>query len=454
MYNVRDYGAVANGEQLDSHAIQKAIDACCQAGGGTVQVVPGRYKCGTIILKDNVTLYLEAGATIIGSGDLADYRDDIEMFVDAVGHKRGRCLIYANQVKNIGIAGFGTIDGNGASFVPGTPRHKERPFLVRIVNCTDVRVQDVTLMNSAAWVSHYLGSKDITIRGVKIHSRINENNDGIDIDSCQNVCVSDCNISTGDDSICLKATTTTPCRNIAVTNCVLSSGCGAIKMGTESIGDMKNVAISNCTIYDTGLCGIKILSMDGSCMENIVISNITMDQTTGPIFLRLGNRGNVYFSCQKPRPAGAIRNVTISNIQALVHADVKEKSGILITGIPGHAIENLSLRDISMSLPGGGTKEDASRMVPERIADYPEHHYFGVLPSYGIFLRHAKEVQLDNIQIKLRARDEREAVYCENVANLNFSNMMIGEHKDLLRNIVLKESSHVIVENREITRES
>lgn len=437
MYKVTDYGAVGDGRQLDSGAIQKAIDACAEAGGGTVLLTAGVYRCGTIVFKSNVILYLDAGAKILGSDDLADYSEDVQMFVDAVGHKRGRCLIYANNVKQIGITGTGVIDGNGEAFLDSDPRYKERPFLLRMVDCQGVHVETVSLTNSAAWVSHYLQCSHIRISGVTIQSRVNENNDGIDIDSCQDVRISDCSIDTGDDSICLKTTTSRPCRNIVVSNCVISSGCGAIKLGTESVGDMNNIVVSNCAIYETGMCGIKIISMDGSVIENVVMSNITMYNVTGPIFIRLGNRGRTYFDTDSQRPAGKIKNVSVSNIEALVKADTKDRSGMLLTGIEGHCIEDLTLQNIAVTYPGGGTKEDINRSVPEQTSEYPEHHFFGVLPSYGMYLRHIRNIHLSNIRLNNCEPDLRPAVSCEDVTGLTIDRVL-GDRVELNPDELLK----------------
>lgn len=418
MYKATDYGATGDGRRLDSPAIQKAIDACAEAGGGTVLIPAGTYRCGTIVLKDHVVLNLEAGATILGSDDLADYSEEVELFTDAVGHKRGRCLIYANSVSHVGITGFGTIDGNGGAFLPNAPQFKERPFLLRMVGCESVHIEKVTLRNSPAWVSHYMRCSNVRISAVTIKSRVNENNDGIDIDSCQDVRISDCSIDTGDDAICLKTTTSSPCSHVVINNCTISSGCGAIKLGTESVGDMRNIVVSNCAIYDSEMCGIKIISMDGAVIENVVVSNIAMHHVSGPIFIRLGNRGNTYFAEDDRCPAGKIKNVSISNVEALVKAETKDRSGMLLTGIEGHCIEGLSLQNISVTYPGRGTEEDLDRRVPERVADYPEHHFFGVLPSYGLFLRHVRSVQLSNIRMNNVEPDVRPAVSCEDVTGL------------------------------------
>jgi hypothetical protein len=441
-------------------AIQKAIDEGSPAGR-IISIAPGTYRCGTIILRSNIALQLEPGATIVGSDNIDDYRKDVDLFVDAVGHTRGRTLFYAKDAENVTVEGYGTIDGNGGAFPPSHPNHLQRPFLMRLVDCKRVKLLDITIKNSAAWNVHLLGCEDVSVRGVTIYSWVNGNNDGIDIDGCRRIRITDCDISTGDDAICLKATTAKrPCTDVMVSNCVLKSECGAIKLGTESIGDMKNINITDCVIYDTGMCGIKILSTDGSHMEDINISNITMHQVTGPIFIKLGDRGRLYDTSETARPAGVIKNVSISNImatlkylhkinpQAYVQAGLKEQSGILITGMPGHCIENLTLSNISTVFKGGGTLEESRNEVPERIKDYPEHTYFGVLPSYGMFIRHARNVVMDNIRMTLSEPDCRPAMVIDDVEDMDMSRFSAAAPQAPSPLVKLKNSSRVRINGK------
>jgi len=171
-----------------------------------------------------------------------------------------KSLIYAEGASNIVILGRGVIDGQGAAF---RGPYKMRPYLIRVTNCRNVLVSDVTILNSPMWVQHYLASDEIEIRNVSVHSLVNANNDGIDIDGCSKVRVSDCEIVSGDDAIVFKGTLNRPCRDIAVTNCILSTRCNALKLGTESNGGFENIVVSNCTIYETDLAGIAVEMVDG-----------------------------------------------------------------------------------------------------------------------------------------------------------------------------------------------
>ncbi len=436
-FNVRTFGAKGDGKHLDSEAIQTAIDKCSSNGGGKVLLTAGKYLCGTILLKDNVTLDVGPGAVVLGSKNLDHYRN-VSTFTDAVGQQRGKFLIGAVDAKNIGIEGSGVIDGQGSLFRKGQPGWNERPFLVRFVRCSNISVTALTLQNPAAWTSHYFDCEGVRICGLTIRSEVNENNDAIDIDSCRRVRISDCDIRSSDDSICLKTTSTHPCRDVVVSNCIISSNWGAIKFGTESAGPIENVSISNCAVYDTLGGGIKILSVDGAQLRNVTISDITMDNVVMPIFIRLGARMRMYQKDDDQQTVGVIKDVSISNIRAKAISMPQERialtvkpeyvkgvtnpgAGIFVTGIAEHFVENLVLDNIHIIHPGGESKT-AEAIVPEMERDYPEFHYFGRLPAYGVFVRHAKGLLLRNIRVETEKPDFRHGLVCEDVENILISN--------------------------------
>ena len=217
-YDVRQFGAVGDGETLDTAAIQKAIDTCAADGGGLVCLRSGTFLSGTIILKSNVTLYVEAGATLLGSRNMDDYPDINPKVKYLYSTRFTKYMIYAERAENIGIAGRGTINGQG-QFYKKPHGDKLRPYIVRFAECKNVRVTGVTFLNSARWLSHYLACEDVVIDGIKIHSRLRENRDGIDVDSCRWVRISNCHIYSGDDAIVLKATAHRLCQHVTVTNC-------------------------------------------------------------------------------------------------------------------------------------------------------------------------------------------------------------------------------------------
>ncbi|MCH5378143.1 MAG: glycoside hydrolase family 28 protein, partial [Planctomycetes bacterium] len=344
-YDVRAYGAVGDGDTLDTAAIQEAIDAAAEAGGGTVLLRRGTFLSGTLVMKSNVSLDIEAGAVLRASRDIADYPDHTPRIVFLYQARFTKSLIYADRAENISLTGRGLIDGQGEHFPARPGDDKQRPYILRFSECRNVLVRDLTFRNSARWLSHYLACENVAIEGITIHSRIRENRDGLDIDSCSGVRVSDCHIETGDDAIVLKATTHRPCRRVTISNCVLSSMASALKLGTESNGGFEDVTISNCTIFDTGYSGIGLMVVDGGTLDGVSISNITMRDVKVPIFVRLGNRARA-IPGEEPPGVGAVRNVTISNVQATGVGD----TGCSITGIPDHPVENVTLDNIRIRL--------------------------------------------------------------------------------------------------------
>ncbi|ASZ09680.1 glycoside hydrolase family 28 protein [Chitinophaga pendula] len=429
--NIKDYGAIGDGATLNTIAIRNAIQACVDGGGGKVIVPAGRYLTGTIALKSNITLQLEKDAVILGSTHIEDY-ENLDPFTDGLGVDVGWALIVAVDQQNIRITGQGTIDGQGTQLKaqhiltdtrPEAERWGRRPFLLRIVRCEHVEVTGVSLHFAAAWTSHYFQCKKVRIEKVQIRSYGVPHNDGIDIDGCQQVRISNCDIDSGDDALCFKTTSSTmACRDIIVNGMRLKSGHGAIKMGTESMAPFEQIRISDCYIYDTNNGGIKLLTVDGAHLRDVEISDITMVNVKTPMLFRLGARLNVFRKGRDTQqPVGSFENVVVRNVkaQAAANAQLMPPSGILITGIPGHRISGLTLQHIEIDLAGGGTAEHARQQVPEAIDKYPEVKTFGPLvPAYGIWARHVKGLRLEDITFRLAANDLRPALVCEDGTNI------------------------------------
>lgn len=426
--SVTDHGAIPNSPQIQTAAVQSAIDAASNRGGGTVFIPAGVFLTGTLVLHSHVTLHLDNGAVLKGSTDLKDYPEVKGGFLDAVGQNRNRCLLYAEGTVNTTISGRGTIDGSGASFV-----HEQdgRPFMIRFIDCRDIHVTGVTLKDSPGWVSHYLGCENVFIHGINICSHVNGNNDGIDVDSCRRVRISDCDIDTGDDAVCIKSTRSTPSEDIVVTGCRISSVWGALKLGTESAGDFRNIIFSNIVIRDTCGGGLKLISMDGCRMENVLVENIIMDNVSGPIFLRLGSRLRQYFPDQPKRDIGIARGLTIRNVTInvwekgyLLYGKYPRKAGIIVTGIPGHPIEDVTFDNVRVNFPGGG--EISNTPVPEQETAYPEFPVFHPLPCWGLFLRHIRGIVFKDCRLDTRESDPRPPMWVEDVEGLEFSNVKIN----------------------------
>lgn len=401
--DVRTYGAIGDGKTINTEAIQKAIDACWKAGGGRVRFPAGVWASGTLFLKDNVLLHLEADATLSGSTDIKDYQL-VDGFRDGRGSTMGYCFIGAKDAKNTGITGKGTINGNGKRLLEKNGRNK-RPFLVRFVRCTNVTVADVRLEGPAAWTLHFFGCSNVSAERVVIRSRGLSNNDGIDIDCCDKVVIKDCDIDSGDDAICLKTTSSQPCSNVEVSGCRISTGQGAFKLGTESAGDFENISIHDCSVEETK--GIKLYSVDGANLRNLSIRNITIEKATLPILLRLGSRLKTFREGEIKKPVGSIEGVRIDNIWVKSATQM----AVLISGIPGYRIKDVRISNMHVQLPGGGTIEEAKAVLPENEADYPEITMFGKqMPAYGVFLRHAQSVVLEDMSISVTRPDARPAM--------------------------------------------
>ncbi len=448
VFEVRAYGAAGDGKTLDTDAVNRAIEAAAATGGAMVRFSAGTYLCTSIHLKSNVTLYLDAGSVIeAAEGPLPRY-DDPEPnpwkdFQD-YGHSHWQnSLIWGIGLRNISIRGNGLIHGKGldcgfhkGGYKDGGPGTGNKSISLR--DCVNVTLRDFSILHGGHFGILATGVDNLVIDGVKIDT----NRDGMDIDCCRNVRISNCSVNAPwDDGICLKASYALgekrPCENITISSCFVSGNydegtlldgtfrrssrdygslrTGRIKLGTESNGDFKNIAISNCVFDDCR--GLAIESVDGSVIEDVAISNITMRHVANsPIFIRLGNRAR---GPGHP-PVGAIRHVTIDNVVA---SDADWSLGCLITGIPGHPIEDVRISNVDFIQEGGGPKALAARVPPELETGYPEPENFGSLPSYGFFLRHVRDVEIHHARLRFATPEGRPAFVLQDVRGAYFDHL-------------------------------
>ncbi|OAM90285.1 glycosyl hydrolase family 28 protein [Termitidicoccus mucosus] len=420
-------GAVGDGVTLDTAAIQRAIDLCHAGGGGRVVIPPGRFLAGTLFLRSRVNLHLESGAVLLGSTDRdADYPVQPPSAYRSLHDVNGfRSLIYALGQEDVSVTGLGTIDGQGGEFAYGGHDKDGRPRILLFISCKRVRVENLRLQNSAAWMAHFLNCERVQIRGLDVWNHCNKNNDMLDIDGCREVTVSDCISDTDDDGITLKSTGPAPCENITITNCVLSSRCVAIKAGTESTGGFRNIAISNCVIKPTksdlkffghalGGGAIALQIVDGGVMDGVLVSNISIEKTLAPLSIRLGNRARPHTEGAPVPGVGSLRNVMFQNIRATGAGNF----GQSIMGIPGHLVENITFSNIRIQLASAGTKADVGKALAEKEAAFPGPTMWGRLPAYGLYVRHARNVRLHDVVVEPAEGEPRPAFYAEDAPGL------------------------------------
>lgn len=415
VYDITDYGAVSDTTRLSTAAVQKAIDNCNAAGGGTVSVPAGNYKIGSIVLRSNVTLNLENGATLYGSTDIADYKPMTTDYVSLRTNVPTIQLIYADNASNVAITGLGTIDGRGKAFPKLTWNDEgiTRPHLLRLIRCSDVTVSGVTLKNSGCWMQHYLACDRVKIHGITVINRNNYNNDALDLDGCHNVTVSDMIADSDDDGITLKSTSPRLCEDITISNCVVSSHCNAIKLGTETNGGFRNIIVRGVVVkpsadqssryfgLPTGHSAISLEIVDGGTMSNVDIADITITGTESPIFIRLADRRRPYAENAPIDKVGSISGIRLHDILI----DGAGPTGCSITGIEGHPVTDVQISDVTIRHAGGQPVTAAP--ADEKIAEYPEATMWGILPAKGFWLNHTRNVTFRNVNVITDAPDER-----------------------------------------------
>ncbi|MCL4216708.1 MAG: glycoside hydrolase family 28 protein [Candidatus Hydrogenedentes bacterium] len=450
-YSVKDYGATGDGVTKDTQAIQRAIDAASEAGGGTIYFPAGTYLSGTLMLRNFITLHLEAGSTLLGSRDIEDFPSTPPEFRSYTENYVHQSLLYGEGLERVTLEGRGAIDGQGTTY--NEQPFRARPYLIRLVECRNVRVRDLTMVNSPMWVQHYLACDDLVISGIRVNSFEGVNNDGLDIDSCRNVRVSDCYIHSSDDALVLKSTSGRTCENVTITNCVLSSASQGFKLGTESNGGFRNITMSNCTIRKPGLdefgrddaprgvAAIGLLMLDGGILERINISNITVRGMDSLLFVRVRNRARPFLP-DGPKPGvGRARDVHISNIIA---RDMGPR-GADITGLPGHPVENVLISDIDIAIEGGEPAFPPGYAIKEVVEGDPaillDHatKMYNILPASGFYCRHVKGLRFRNINVGLEKPDKRPALICDDVQDLELDRFIGPGTPDGSPMIVLKD---------------
>ncbi len=439
MYNILNFGAVNGGKTNCAPFIQKAVDECAKNGGGVIYVPFGKYVMSSVHLYDNIHFVFEPGTTILGSlnPDDFDAREEVNypLYQDCSHSYFRRSLFWAENCENISFSGNATIDMR--EVWENTPVPNETPWvgcrankIISLKNCKNVLVSDLKMYNATDLAVYMAGCEDVRVTGLTMKVNI----DGISPDCCKNVVISDCNVIAGDDGIVLKTSYALnekkACENITISNCVVSSRMCAIKFGTETNGDFRNISINNCAIYDTCLTGLALEIADGGVMDGVSVNNITMQNVGTPFIIMLTDRANG----PEGTKVGKIKNITIDNLTAIgsygpidpiKYTTAVEDSELMtapviitssVVGQSNSYLENITLSNINITVPGGGKEEDRNIVVPEIADKTPSASALGTsLPAYGIYFRYAKGVVLNNVNIHTLCEDKRESMIFDSV---------------------------------------
>lgn len=407
--------------------VQKAIDERSRYGG-RISIGPGEIEMAPLVLRTGIKLVLKKGTTLLASTNAAHY---------AAHH----AFIYAENAHDLGITGFGTIDGRGWAFreregLPGESQPVDAPILGRFVRCRNLNLSEFKFCNAAAWGLHVVSCQGVVVRRVKAFCHTNHSNDGLDIES-RDVLVEGCEFDTDDDALVFKSESDPAfdIRNVRVRDCTFRSCCNAIKFGTGSYGRWHDIGIVNCKVerptaswrFDwrrpsrewpqpcegfpkpmpgvtnalTGLSAIALEVVDGGQLENVWIRNIDIRSgVQTPIFIRMGRR--------HPPKQGRetfLRNVEISNVKGAAESRI----ACSITGLPDLRPSDIRLVDIDLTFPGGGTAAEAAKEPRECEADYPDPYMFDqeALPAWGFYIRHADDLRFCRVNLSLSSPDDR-----------------------------------------------
>ncbi len=453
IYNVKEFGAVANGQTLCTEAVQTAVDICHTNGGGIVRFDGGRYVLSTVFLKSNVTVEIPSGTEILGAESYYDYAQeekiDYPIYQDSSHTYYHPSLFVGLGCENVKITGGGKIDMRSVwdeDGVRGEAIKHRGAKCIALKACKNVEVSGLEIVNVTDLAIYFAGCENVDIYGIKMRVYI----DGISPDNSKNVRIHDCDVETGDDGIVFKSSYTLNrldiCKDIQVWDCSIKSRCNAIKFGTETNGGFENISIENIKIKDTRITGISIESVDGAIIDGITIRNVEMRNVNAPIFVHVGKR----MRGPAGREVGKIKNVLLENITAegpyeeyeimpwnyfsYKAGDTKQNPKIFgiaesfdgtketddwqmtsnICGLPESRLENITLRNVRLKLDGG--VKEYNRSVPEEAQDYPEVYVYGkILPAKGIYFRHIDGLTLENVMVETYREDIREDFVFEDV---------------------------------------
>jgi hypothetical protein len=450
-YDIRHYRAIGDGRTDNTRAIQKAIDEAATHGGGIVLIPAGRFVTGVLTLRSHITLQLDKNAVLLGSTNRMDY-----------GPGHALPLLKADGQTGITIQGQGIIDGRGDSLLldlytrikagqiqdnewqkPNPwgqirPAEENRPKIIFFQHCDSLTIRGITLKNALDWVQDYKSCSHMTIDSIAVESNTFWNNDGIDLVDCKDVRLTNSFFNADDDGICLKSEDRhDSCDGIYIAHCKIRSSASALKFGTASRGGFHHITVRDLTIYDTYRSAIALEAVDGGKLDAVDIRGVHAKNTGNALFIRLGHRN-------KDSVYSTIKDVYIEDVDVEIPAGKPDKGypmegpaltyehsvfPAVIAGLPDHRIENITLENIHVTYPGGGTLPGTSPYgggqpiarqspsaaphdtlqppIPENPSDYPEFSMFGELPVWGLYLRHVNGITLKNVQLSRSLPDAR-----------------------------------------------
>jgi hypothetical protein len=445
-YPASIFGVRSDGVTLNTRSIQYGIDYIHDHGGGRLVFEVGRYLTGSIHLRSDVGLELKEGSVLLGS--LNPFDHDKDQFT---------ALLLADSQRNISISGKGVIDGRGREVAANIvalvhsgiirdpltsdrPNEANRPMLIYFRRCNAVTVEGITLANAASWVETYDQCSGLTIDGIRVNSKAYWNNDGMDIVDCSNVKVTGCFVDAADDGICLKShDPAAACTDVLIRDCTIRSSANAIKFGTVSRGGFRNIRILHNSVYDTYRSALALEAVDGAVIRDVVADSLTAVNTGNALFIRIGARSGAR---QSTLDNVSIRHFDIGiaatkpdsgySYEGPVEDQPRNISPIVLTGLPGAFLHDIQLEDVTVHYPGGGNpfiahRDPASDSVPELPAKYPEFSMFKELPAWGLYIRHARGIQVKNLRLSCIAKDYRPAIVLDDVQDAAWEGLIVKE---------------------------
>ena len=379
-------------------------------------------ETGTIKIASNTKIVIRKGSVISSSLNIGDYLESGDFFVDAVGRESGRTLFYAKGKHDFEIVGEdgSVINGRGSSWFDNEASNR-RPGLIRLVNCKNVKIKNLVMIDSSCWAIQLSNCENVEIENVNIISKWGACNTGINVDSCKNVNIFNSVFDLGDSCVAVKTTTNSTCENILVEDCIFSTNWSALLIGTETVGDIKNVTFINNLIKRADGCVIKIVPTDGGNVENVLVENIEVKLGTGPVFIANGKRNARYYSSAGSESNSRISDVTLRNIRADVYINESPLySGcgdcVFISGNETDRLKNVLIEDCYFKMPGGKTSYE-EYSVQELADQYPDYYILGETPASGMYVRHVDGVTIRNVKIDLKENDKREKIVFEDVTD-------------------------------------